>query len=131
MALEKFTLATLAEMDGGRIKLAFEQAMKRCEDDCKDRPSVKTARKINLIVTLEPVPDGNDLESVNVQFKITDSVPKRESKTYNMSAARGGLLYNDVSPENVKQATLDMAPGPKAAREEADAPTAKEVRRAR
>ncbi len=110
--LEKFTMDTIAEMDGGRIKAAFTQALKRLEDDCKDRPALKKARELHLVMTMTPVPDGADLDSVNVTFKIKESIPKRESKSYNMQAVRGGLLFNDASPEDVKQKTLDMAPRP-------------------
>lgn len=115
MALEKFSIATLAKMDQGRIAAALEQALKRCEDDCKDRPAVKDARKVNLLISLEPVEDGGELESVDITFKITDTVPKRCSKTYNMKAARGGLLFNELSPDDVNQKTLDMAPSPREA----------------
>jgi hypothetical protein len=119
MALEKFTLATLAEMDSGRIRVAFEQALKRLEDDLKDRPAVESARKITLLVSLVPVVgDEGDLDSVDVDFKITDSVPKRESKTYNMQATRSGLLFNELSPDDVKQRTLDMVPRPKSTESE-------------
>lgn len=112
--LEKFTLATIADMDGGRIRTAFEQALKRIEADCKDRPGVKAARKLELVLTMTPVADDGDLDSVNVTFRIKDSVPKRESKSYNMQAVPGGLLFNDASPEDVHQMSLDMAPKPSA-----------------
>lgn len=110
--LEKFTLATLVDMDGGRIKTAFEQALQRLESDCKDRPGVKRSRQLQLVLDLTPVADGGDLDSVNVTFKIKESIPKRESKAYNMQAVAGGLLFNDASPEDVRQKTLDMAPKP-------------------
>lgn len=112
--LEKFTLATIAEMDGGRIKTAFEQALKRIEADCKDRPGVKAARKLELVLTMTPIADDGELDSVDVTFRIKDAVPKRESKSYNMQAVAGGLLFNDASPEDVRQMSLDMAPKPTA-----------------
>lgn len=112
MALEQFSLATLAEMDGGRIRTAFEQALKRLEADCKDRPGVKRARQLQLVVDMQPVADDGELDSVNVTFRIKESIPKRESKAYNMQAVPGGLLFNDASPEDVRQMSLDMAPKP-------------------
>jgi len=116
MSLEKFTLATLAEMDGGRIMEAFEQALNRCRFDCEDRPAVKGAREIALVVTMEPVCDDNgELGSVDVSFDLNDKLPKRGSKTYNMQAVVGGLVFNELSPEEVRQKTLDMAAKPKAA----------------
>ncbi len=114
MGLEKFELKTLSTMDGGHIAREFANAMKRCDADCRDRPSVTKARKINLVVTMEPISDdeAGELDSVNVTFKINDSVPERVSKTYNMKAVRGGLLFNELSPADVHQKTLDMAPEP-------------------
>jgi len=120
MALEKFTLATLAEMDGGRIKEAFEQAVNRCRYDCEDRPAVDGARKVTLVVTMEPLAnDAGDLGSVDVSFDLQEKLPKRGSKTYNMQAVAGGLLFNELSPDEVKQKTLDMAPKPGEKREKA------------
>lgn len=117
MALEKFTLATIADMDGGRIRQAFEAALKRLEDDCKDRPAVKAGRTLELVLQMVPVADDGELDSVDITFRIKDKVPKRESKTYNMQSVRGGLLFNDASPEDVRQKTLDMAPKPSEQRE--------------
>lgn len=114
MALEKFMLGTLATMDDGRINAAFNAALKRVEMDCHDRPGVKTARKIEIVMLVEPVADEGELDSVNVSFVIKDNVPKRQSKAYNMRAERGGLIYNEVSPEDVRQLTLDMVPRPTA-----------------
>lgn len=116
MALEKFNLGCLATMDDGRIREAFEQALKRCELDCKDRPALEEARKVSMSVTLVPVPgERGDLDSVNIVVKITDTLPKRCSKAYNMKATRGGLLFNELSTEDVNQATLEFGePQPQA-----------------
>lgn len=116
MAIEKFSLKSLADIDNGRVREAFEQALGRCESDCKDRPGVDAARKVTLTATLSPVidPDG-EMSSCNVQFQITDSVPQRKSKVYNMQAGRAGLLFNELSPDEVNQMTIDEAPGPRSA----------------
>ena len=113
MPIEKFQLGSLSTIDGGRINEAFEQALKRCEMDCKDRPATAKARKVALTAELVPVctPQG-DLESVDVTFQIKDTVPTRESATYNMKAVPGGLLFNELSPEDVRQGTIDE-PQPK------------------
>jgi hypothetical protein len=122
MGLQKFDMETLTELDGGRIRTAFEQAMKRLEHDCKDRPNVKAARKLELVITMTPLPDdAGDLDSVDVKFRVKDSVPKRESKAYNMRAVPGGLLFNELSPDDVRQQTLDMAPKPAPVKEATNA----------
>lgn len=111
--LETFTLASLAAMDGGRIATAFEQALNRLRYDCEDRPAVEGKRSLTLTVNLEPVPDDSGaLGSVDVTFALNEKLPKRASKSYNMQAVAGGLIFNELSPEEVRQKTLDMQPKP-------------------
>lgn len=110
--LLKFDLAALKDLDDGRVAAGFDQALQRCVADCKDRPNLKDARTINLKVTIVPVAgdDAGEMESCDVQFKITDAIPKRSSKVYNAKSTRNGLVYNDLSPDEVNQMTLDQAP---------------------
>lgn len=125
--LEKFSLSTLATMDGGRISTAFEQALNRLRYDCEDRPAIEGKRIVTLSVTMEPVPDDDgSLGSVDVSFALNEKLPKRASKSYNMQAVAGGLLFNELSPDEVKQRTLDMAPRP-GAQTETGSRTEKEV----
>lgn len=111
MAIEKFKLATLADLDDGRVREAFEQALKRCETDCKDRPAMKEPRRVSLTAFLCPVlGDNGEMESCDVQFQIVDSIPKRRSKVYNMKSTNAGLYFNELSPDDIRQQTLDEAP---------------------
>lgn len=115
MAIQKFDLGSLLTIDEGRIHEAFEQALKRARDDCSDRPAVEKPRKVNLTATLTPVCDPNgSLASVIVQFEIEDKLPKRMSSKYDMAVGRGGLLFNELSKDDIHQGTLDDAPAPKA-----------------
>jgi predicted RND superfamily exporter protein len=114
MGLERFDIGSLSTIDGGRINAAFEQLMKRCEDDCKDRPALEEARKLTLSISCTPVvDDAGNLESCNVQFQFAEKIPNRKSKIYNMRAERGGLVFNEMSPEDVRQMTIGMAPKPR------------------
>lgn len=116
MALEKLTLASLATMDGGRHAAAFEQALTRARFDCEDRAAVKGARRIALVVSLIPRADDNgNLERVHVEFALDEKHPKRQSRSYSMQAVHGGLVFNELSPDDVRQGTLDMAGKPKPA----------------
>lgn len=118
MAIEKFDLSSLSTIDEGRIREAFEQALKRARDDCSDRPALAKPRKVNLTATLTPVCDPNgSLSSVTVQFEIEDKLPKRMSNKYDMAITRGGLLFNELSKDDIHQQTLDDAPTPKATEE--------------
>lgn len=116
MAIEKFRLSTLASIDEGRIREAFEKELKRAEADCKDRPALKKPREVVLVAVLVPVlgHDG-ECESVDVRFEIQAKVPRRTSKVYNMRSTPGGLLFNELSPEDVRQGTIDEPTGPRSA----------------
>lgn len=108
MALQPFDLAALTELDGCRIRTAFDLALARLTEDCKDRPAVKARRSVTLTVSLVPVPnDEGDLDTVDVDCQLQEKLPKRESRTYNMLPTRNGLLVNEVSPDEVRQRTLD------------------------
>lgn len=111
MALKKFDLRALVELDDGRIRTALEQAFKRAELDCADRPGLKDARKCNLAIAFSPVLDENgEFHSCDVTFQVSDSLPKRKSKVYNMRASGtgAGLFFNEMSPEDADQLTLEM-----------------------
>lgn len=118
MAVEQFDLASLVRIDDGRIRTAWEQAMKRARNDCQDRPGVGKPRKVMLVTTLTPVSaaDGT-IDTVDVQFEIDDSLPKRASQIYNMKSVANGLLFNEMSPDDVRQGTLDAAAGPREVRD--------------
>lgn len=110
MALEKFEFKKISTMDGGRIRECFEQALKRCQMDCDDRPGVEEPRKIVMTMVMTPVmSESGALDSCNIAFTIKDSLPDRKSKTYNMTAAANGqsLLFNEVSPDDAAQLTVD------------------------
>ncbi len=110
MALERFNAASIATIDGGRIGVALEQAIDRARLDCVDRPALEKPRKILLEVTVLPVIGQERLDSCGVTFQIKESLPGRESKTFNMRAGANGLFYNELSPEDAAQLTIE--PGP-------------------
>lgn len=108
MALEKFKLASLVTMDEGRLREAWEQALRRAYLDCEDRPGTDKARKVQLVATLTPIQDpAGGMDSCNVSFEVQDTLPKRCSPIYNMLAGRGGLFYNELSKDDVHQMSLD------------------------
>lgn len=110
MALEKLSLRAIANLDCGRVREAFNQALERCRRDCDDRPGVDQARKVTLTVAMKPLTDDErpELESCDVNFVVHESIPKRPSKTYNMAARANGLWFNDLSPDDANQQTIDQ-----------------------
>lgn len=114
MALQKFNLAVLGTIDDGRISEAFAQALARVEHDLRDRAVVKKSRKITITLEMTPVAnERGDLESCWVGLDVKDNIPARKTKNYNMAATRGGLMFNELSPEEVRQQTIDDVNGPK------------------
>jgi hypothetical protein len=112
MPLQKFQLGSLANMDQGRLAVAFDMLLQRLIEDCKDRPELKTPRKLTLQVTVEPCTEQGGLDSVNVAFQFKDTIPTRESRTYNMAVVRGGVAFNEASPDVVRQMDLGFDPKP-------------------
>jgi len=107
-SLEKFQLSALAEMDGGRINVAFAQALARVVGDCEDRPGEKSARTITLQVAVVPILDASGVcDDAKVQMVITDSVPKRKTRIYDMALKKGKqgphLLFRPDSLDEADQ----------------------------
>jgi hypothetical protein len=122
MGLKQFDLAAIAEIDAGRIAVAFNHALRRCESDCLDRPGLKTRRTVTLTVALEPVLEGaGGLDSVNTSFSVAEKCPKRDSTAYNMKLTRDGLAFNELSPEDVDQMTFELDKKKDEKKEDADA----------
>lgn len=113
MALEKFNTEALVTVDNGRVGAAFEAALRRVHADCADRPATKKPRKIAIVVTIVPeIDEKGDLDSCNLSFEVQDSLPKRVTRIVNMRAANGQLLFNEMSPDDARQSTIDSV-GPR------------------
>lgn len=108
MPLETFNTAFLPHIDGGRVRVGLDEAIKRAYSDCENRPGLKKARKVFLEITITPEIEGEFLDSCTVEFDIKERIPARSSKSYNMRAGNGGLLFNELSPEDVDQGTIPM-----------------------
>ena len=114
--LHDFTLQNLIELDGGRIPEAWIQAVRRCANDCDDRPGVTDPRKVTLTLDLSPVCDEEGrLETIRGQFQIKDTSPVRKTKKYDLAFRRKSgqaqLVFNDLSDDNALQMTIDESEG--------------------
>lgn len=108
MALEKFNFESIPSMDDGRIGKAFDSILRRCIEDCRDRAADKRARKVTLTVQLNPESDDQgNLVGVDVAFDIGEAIPKLKSAEYSMRASRAGPFFNELSPDDSNQLTLD------------------------
>jgi hypothetical protein len=105
----KLTLGSIKDLDNGRLNEAFRQELAHVVRDCNDRSNDQTARKVSLVFSVTPKDDAG--EAVDVELEIKSTVPPRRSRPFEMAVdMRGGagdLIFNDASPDNVKQRTLD------------------------
>lgn len=120
MARRELKLEELMHVDGGRIAVAFNQALARLAADCEDRPGDNKPRIVNLQCALIPVLDAQgQYEEAKTQFVISDSIPKRKSKIISLQPTRktkGGkqtnsFAFNDLSEDDVHQKTIDEVTG--------------------
>lgn len=111
--LKKFELSALSDLDGGRVNIAFNQALSRVIGDCEDRPGEKTARTVTMQLAVVPVLDESGVcDDAKVQIVITDSVPKRKTRVYDMALKKNqkgaSLLFRPDSLDEVEQDTFDF-----------------------
>jgi hypothetical protein len=113
-------LEELMHVDGGRIAVAFNQALARLAADCEDRPGDNKPRVVTLQCALVPMVDARgQYEDAKAQFQISDSIPKRKSKVIDLQPTRkskGGrqehsFAFNDLSEDDANQRTIDEMTG--------------------
>lgn len=109
MAIKEFVISNLGEIDSGRIGEALKLQLKRVIDDCKDRPTLKSARKIKLQIEISPTADPKtfDLDGVNMSFKINSTFPNQERVDLSLGVKKNGMLiYSEHSPDSIDQRTV-------------------------
>lgn len=110
MALQKITLESLTRFDMGKVAAAFDAELETVVADLRDRPMDGSRRTVTLTVELIPQPESQtgDCETAAVGFSVSSRVPKRKTRIYEMGVRKNStLVANDLSPDNVKQATID------------------------
>jgi hypothetical protein len=111
MTVKELTLDSLLALDGGRVATAFQHALRRALDDCRDRPGEERARVVSLQLEMVPVCDESGLcDEVTAGFQVNDKIPTRKSKKYSMGIRSGAdgpmAVFNADSLDNVNQGTL-------------------------
>ena len=101
--LKELNLAALATIDGERFAKAFQLHVKRVAADCYDRPTDPKAREITIKVSVKPVEIDGLCDDCNVTMQIASTVPKQQTRPYNMALKKAGLLYRPDSPDDVEQ----------------------------
>ena len=89
----ELSLGSISELDGGRVDVAFQQALARMVRDCDDRPGESKPRTVALNACITPICDEDGVcRDVDVRFHVKDKAPDRKSKTYAMKLHKGGQL---------------------------------------
>ena len=110
---QKFSIGNLNALDDGKVQVALDRELTKIANDMSQRPGDKTARKLQLEVMFTP--SANELgncDAAMMEFTIKTVLPPRRSATYSVGVAGNGtLVFNDASPDNVNQGTLDESTG--------------------
>lgn len=113
--LKTLSLETLADLDGGRIQAAVDRELAHINRDLEDRPALNKARKLTIEISATPYASESGgrrgMGGAKVVVKVKSSVPDRQSKDFDMIPTQDGLGWNELSPEDARQLTIDDAHG--------------------
>jgi hypothetical protein len=103
------TLANLPEFSGGTIAGLFDLAVSAIGKDCTDRPALKKARKVTIVVEATPLmnTDGDVLRDVALTIRVNTTIPEQALEN---SVARinnkGQMAFSPFDRRNPDQLTL-------------------------
>jgi hypothetical protein len=111
MGLQRLSLESIKELDGGAALETFQTAVRRAVQDCIDRPGDRRARKVNLQLSLVPVPviEGNtiDCDGAKGIFQCRVKIPDWETREVDFGVQNSGdLIFNPDSPRDHRQMTM-------------------------
>lgn len=103
------SIVDLKRVGRGLLDELFQEELRRVLDDVIHRPGVAKPRKLTIELFVRPiVGQGGTLETVGVSFAVNGGFPKNQSDEYHMVCGGGQLTFNDLSPDNVHQMTIDQ-----------------------
>ena len=105
------SLETLGNLDRGRVGVAINKGILTLIKDMNNRGSVITPRLLNISVSMKPASydEAGDLEQIVTDVTIEARTPKLISSLTTMDINKHSetLTFNDHSPDDPKQGTLD------------------------
>ena len=103
------TLNDVQYFDEGALAATYQELWLQAMADCWARPTVDAARKITITILLTPVPSvEGKLDRVDTEAEVKHHPPVfRSRKVAMLPVGIDGLMYNDQSPDDPKQMTLD------------------------
>lgn len=101
---------TIGELDEGRVAVAVDHALAQIANDLEKRPGVDKARKLTITLTMKPQIDSDGLlGSVDIGKTIKTTIPDTQGHITNAKISGREIVWNDASPDDVSQSTLDEA----------------------
>ena len=108
------TLGDLALMEGGAVRMWFDRELATILDDLLDRPSLKKDRELTVKVLFQPVPDDSGaLAYVVHKVSVGSKVPGHATRSIAGRRSKEGLVWDDLSPKDPDQLTIDDEMGRK------------------
>jgi hypothetical protein len=110
MAIKPLTLATLSQIEDGKVAVAVDTLLRRASLDCHDRPGDPKERTVVIKIGLIPVlqPDGGCSE-VKAQINAKAHVPDLKTREFSLGLKHNGtLVFNEDSLDSIDQATFPM-----------------------
>ncbi|MEK6797378.1 MAG: hypothetical protein AABZ12_00270 [Planctomycetota bacterium] len=106
------TLADLEKIENGLLGIQFARFLKQVNEDLIERPGADKSREIVLTCRFTPIADDcGALSEVRTELEMKCRAPAARTKEYSMGIRRDGLVFNDLSIDNVRQRTLDERDG--------------------
>jgi hypothetical protein len=78
----------LAELDNGRLAIAFDRQLRAAELDLRDRPADNRKRKITLTIELTPLEHKGDFDGAEIEYFVTAKTPHEQGNTIRATPKR-------------------------------------------
>lgn len=102
------SIVALLKINRGVGAVMGRQELDRVMRDLEERPTLKNGRTLTMTFTFTPLADPKGiLEEVKLSIEANSRTPKMKTRDYSMEMEDGALIFNEESPEDVKQGTLD------------------------
>jgi hypothetical protein len=114
MAITPLNFEHLKDLDGGMLNIAANDSFANAVKDCQYRTNVTKAREVTIKIFITPkvVDKTGSLEQVEISYGLDEKFPPRRSgKTTAGVKHNGSLYFNELSPGNPDQRTIDEVGG--------------------
>jgi hypothetical protein len=97
--LTKLTFETLPQLDG-KLSPLLDKHLQAVANDCINRPTDPTARKVVIEFNFTPVadPQTGECDDVDLVVEAKSKVPVFKTRGYRMRVTRGGMGFNADDP---------------------------------